>query len=98
MIDFFCFILNIKQESCEFKLENVFDQHRAGNFVITHLFNKLPWPTDSEETFSVLGSSCHLSTTHGEDLTLSVLMLNAKQEAVSIIFYSFWFDPTKNRT
>ena len=41
----------------------------------------------------------HLSTTHGGDLTLSLLMLNVKQESCeNQFFYSFWFGPIGNRT
>jgi len=30
------------------------------NFVLAHLFAKVPRPGDSEVTFSVFASSCHL--------------------------------------
>ena len=46
----------------------------------------------------IFESSCHLFSIDGEGCTLSLLLLNAKQEAVNTNFYSLCCDPTGNRT
>ena len=43
-------------------------------------FLKLPWPGDSEETFLVFESSCHLSTTvYGNKLRTKTEMQNSQK-------------------
>ena len=40
----------------------------------------------------------HLSATHGEGFTRSLLMLNVQQKSSEYYFLGFWFDPTGNST
>ena len=47
---------------------------------------KLPWPRDSKGTFRSSIQSAPLSTTHSGGFTLSLLLLNVKQESCEYQF------------
>ena len=59
------------------------DQTRSEN--ASSLFTKLPWPGHSEMIL-VFESSCHLSTTHDGDFTLSLSKLDKKNNFLLTFF------------
>ena len=81
------------------KAMQVTNGNAESQFASTSLFSKLPGQETAKRLFGA-ESSCHLPTSLRTrwNFTLSLIMLNIKQEAVNINFYSLWFDQTGNRT
>ena len=55
--------------------------------MIKSLFTKFPWTRDREGIFRFSSQDAHMSTTHGEDFSLSLLLLNVKQESCKYHFF-----------